>query len=66
MQSIPWRRSAKLFADAALEESAPPSPRVTLLENQHKNWDGDESVEDAVLRMLVDTHKHKPLRTGAI
>ncbi|KAJ2915602.1 hypothetical protein MD484_g4799, partial [Candolleomyces efflorescens] len=34
------------------------------LQFQHPNWTGDESTEDAVLRMLVD--KYKPLRTGKI
>jgi len=61
--------SAKLFADAAQEEaearSHPRSPsRITLLESQHENWTGDESTQDAVLRMLVD--KYKPLRSGSI
>ena len=61
--------SAKLFADAAREEaevrSQPRSPsHLTLLESQHENWTGDESTQDAVLRMLVD--KYKPLRSGSI
>jgi hypothetical protein len=61
--------SAKLFADAAREEaeraSAPRQPtQIPHLENQHKNWDGEESIQDAVLRMLVD--KYKPLRHGTI
>ncbi|RXW23108.1 hypothetical protein EST38_g2735 [Candolleomyces aberdarensis] len=34
------------------------------LQFQHPNWTGDESTEDAVLRMLVD--KYKPLGTGKI
>ncbi|KDQ15415.1 hypothetical protein BOTBODRAFT_65492 [Botryobasidium botryosum FD-172 SS1] len=62
------RASTKLFADAALEENNPEnqvsgsnSPQEL---QQHKNWTGDESVGDAVLRMLVD--KYKPLRTGTI
>jgi DnaJ homolog subfamily C member 28 len=55
--------SAKLFADAAREEAETPS-RITLLETQHENWTGDESTQDAVLRMLVD--KYKPLRSGSI
>jgi len=29
-----------------------------------RNWDGDEPIADAVLRMLVD--KYKPLRSGTI
>ncbi|KAF7969924.1 hypothetical protein HWV62_25526 [Athelia sp. TMB] len=59
--------SARLFADAAREEAAPPpppSPRLAQLEKAHKDWDGDEPLEHAVLRMLVD--KHKPLRTGTV
>jgi hypothetical protein len=60
------RASSKLFADAEHEERAAP-PRTTTLvrmEPEHPNWTGDESIEDAVLRMLVD--KCKPLRTGTI
>ncbi|KIM36074.1 hypothetical protein M413DRAFT_78715 [Hebeloma cylindrosporum] len=60
--------SAKLFADAAKEEADPEpsrkSSRLTILEQEHENWTGDENIKDAVLRMLVD--KYKPLRTGAI
>ncbi|KAF9480164.1 hypothetical protein BDN70DRAFT_805663 [Pholiota conissans] len=59
--------SAKLFADAAheeAEEKAKMSQRLSVLEQQYPNWDGDESIKDAVLRMLVD--KYKPLRTGTI
>ncbi|EGO02284.1 hypothetical protein SERLA73DRAFT_178144 [Serpula lacrymans var. lacrymans S7.3] len=63
--------SAKLFADAAreeAEEAESPSPKrpsnITLLENQNENWTGEESMQDAVLRMLVD--KYKPLRGGPI
>ena len=60
--------SAKLFADAAKEEADSEttlkSSRLTFLEQEHENWTGDESIKDAVLRMLVD--KYKPLRTGAI
>lgn len=59
--------SSKLFADAAREEAEeeqPKSSRLTVLENQEDNWTGDESVRDAVLRMLVD--KYKPLRSGPI
>jgi hypothetical protein len=62
--------SAKLFADAALEEAeehviqSQRRSRLPFLENQHVNWDGEERVEDAVLRMLVD--KYKPLRGGTI
>jgi hypothetical protein len=61
--------SAKLFTDAAREEAEAQSQprnssRITLLENQHENWEGDESTQDVVLRMLVD--KYKPLRSGSI
>ncbi|KAF9463071.1 hypothetical protein BDZ94DRAFT_1259997 [Collybia nuda] len=61
--------SDKLFRDAAREEaeasSQPrPSTRIPYLENQHENWTGEESMQDAVLRMLVD--KYKPLRSGSI
>ncbi|KAF4573497.1 hypothetical protein EYR36_008015 [Pleurotus pulmonarius] len=60
--------SAKLFADAEKEESSSnqvkKSQRLQLLESQGENWTGDERVQDAVLRMLVD--KYKPLRTGTI
>lgn len=60
--------SAKLFADAEKEESSSnqveKSSRLQLLESQEENWTGDERVQDAVLRMLVD--KYKPLRTGTI
>ncbi|KJA29573.1 hypothetical protein HYPSUDRAFT_60431 [Hypholoma sublateritium FD-334 SS-4] len=61
--------SAKLFADAEKEESQEVSDvaklsRLSRVEQHHPNWDGDERIEDAVLRMLVD--KYKPLRTGTI
>ena len=62
--------SAKLFADAAQEEAeehaneSQRKSRLSFLENQHANWDGEERVEDTVLRMLVD--KYKPLRGGTI
>lgn len=61
--------SDKLLADAAREEaeqaSAPQqSSKIPFLEAQNENWTGDERVQDAVLRMLVD--KYKPLRSGAI
>ncbi|KAG5649894.1 hypothetical protein H0H81_001627 [Sphagnurus paluster] len=61
--------SDKLFADAVLEESnssesSKKSSRLTVLENEHENWDGEERMQDAVLRMLID--KYKPLRTGTI
>ena len=35
-----------------------------LTRQADKNWDGDEPIADAVLRMLVD--KYKPLRSGTV
>ncbi|KZT06443.1 uncharacterized protein LAESUDRAFT_653321 [Laetiporus sulphureus 93-53] len=63
------RASSKLFEDAAREEAEerkhPPCPsQVSILEGQNENWTGEESIQDAVLRMLVD--KYKPLRSGPI
>ncbi|TFY53963.1 hypothetical protein EVJ58_g9146 [Rhodofomes roseus] len=63
------RASSKLLEDAAREEAEearrPMRPsRAQILEDQNQNWTGDESVQDAVLRMLVD--KYKPLRSGPI
>ncbi|KAH8834371.1 hypothetical protein DL96DRAFT_1580345 [Flagelloscypha sp. PMI_526] len=62
--------SAKLFLDAESEETpeaerlrSMKSSALAALEAEH-NWDGDERMEDAVLRMLVD--KYKPLRSGSI
>src|ERR1700691_1610178 len=59
------RASSKLFADAEREhvDREGTSPRPTVLPN-HPNWTGEESIEDTVLRMLVD--KYKPLRTGTV
>lgn len=55
--------SAKLFADALEEESlGKGNSRDHLVHSQGPIWTGDESQQDAVLRMLVD--KYKPLRTG--
>ncbi|KAG9030775.1 hypothetical protein FRB95_003534 [Tulasnella sp. JGI-2019a] len=63
--------SAKLFADATAEGSgtttsglSPSGLKTIQAATQEPNWDGDERMEDAVLRMLVD--KYKPLRTGVI
>ncbi|KAF9238797.1 hypothetical protein BU15DRAFT_47243 [Melanogaster broomeanus] len=65
--------SAKLFADAAREEAEEAKAtaadeasisKLTQLESQQQNWTGEESLQDAVLRMLVD--KYRPLRTGPI
>lgn len=63
------RASSKLFDDAAKEESAEReaqvrSSRVDALYSKHENWTGEELMQDAVLRMLVD--KYKPLRSGSI
>jgi hypothetical protein len=57
------RASAKLFADAAHEEASSPRERAPprgAFAGPDEPWTGDERVQDAVLRMLVD--KHKPLR----
>ena len=61
--------SSKLFDDAAREEAeeaevARKSSVISILEQQNENWTGDEPVEHAVLRMLVD--KYKPLRGGPV
>ncbi|KIY66689.1 hypothetical protein CYLTODRAFT_444493 [Cylindrobasidium torrendii FP15055 ss-10] len=59
--------SEKLFADAAKEENEEELPSksqlLSILERKDENWTGEESMQDAVLRMLVD--KYKPARTGA-
>jgi hypothetical protein len=70
---VDHRASSKLFADAEHEHSEGTGV-VTATQtrtgihrgttSEHPNWTGDESIEDAVLRMLVD--KYKPLRTGTI
>ncbi|KAH7343758.1 hypothetical protein B0J17DRAFT_643836 [Rhizoctonia solani] len=70
-----WRRrnehqsaSAKLFADAEAEERETKrrsnTSRADIIRQNQENWDGEERIQDAVLRMLVD--KYKPLRTGQI
>lgn len=62
--------SSKLFEDAAREEAeeqqaaAHKSSKLSALESQRENWDGDEPIQHAVLRMLVD--KYKPMRSGPI
>ncbi|KAG9118812.1 hypothetical protein FRC07_006490 [Ceratobasidium sp. 392] len=61
--------SVKLFADAEAEEREQADRRskpsqADILMSKHENWDGDERVQDTVLRMLMD--KYKPLRTGQI
>jgi DnaJ homolog subfamily C member 28 len=69
-QDIP-RASDKLFADAAREDAElaanpPRTPKLPLdaVNGGYANWTGEESMEDAVLRMLVD--KYKPMRTGTV
>ncbi|KAJ8462937.1 hypothetical protein ONZ51_g10586 [Trametes cubensis] len=61
--------SSKLFEDAAREEAeeevaAQRSSTLSMLESQQENWTGDEPIQHAVLRMLVD--KYKPMRSGPI
>ncbi|KAG1833547.1 hypothetical protein EV424DRAFT_1479781 [Suillus variegatus] len=64
------RASEKLFADAEreeAEEAQSPKPNISnipQLQSQDENWTGEESIRDAVLRMLVD--KYKPMRSGPI
>ena len=65
--NVDHRASSKLFADAEQEERQEVTPARTALSGttlDPPNWTGDERVEDAVLRMLVD--KYKPLRSGTI
>ncbi|KAH9048932.1 hypothetical protein EDB84DRAFT_22958 [Lactarius hengduanensis] len=62
--NVDHRASSKLFADAD-REGTPPRPTVLpRTAPEHPNWTGEERIEDAVLRMLVD--KYKPLRTGTV
>src|SRR5437879_5085868 len=64
--------SAKLFADAEQEETEEtriPTGQTSIskipqLQSQNENWTGEESLQDAVLRMLID--KYKPMRLGPI
>ncbi|KAH9973004.1 hypothetical protein BGW80DRAFT_1310992 [Lactifluus volemus] len=66
--------SSKLFSDAEREEPTTGERRASVggggalpgsrVVPEHPNWTGDERIQDAVLRMLVD--KYKPLRTGTI
>ncbi|KAF5364139.1 hypothetical protein D9756_000143 [Leucocoprinus leucothites] len=65
------RASDQLFADAEREESEKASEsqnaksqNLNVLEQQHENWTGEERIQDAVLRMLID--KYKPLRGSSI
>lgn len=62
--SVDHRASSKLFTDAEREEIAPSRSTLPRTAPKHANWTGEESIEDAVLRMLVD--KYKPLRTGTV
>ena len=64
--------SAKLFEDAKREEQEEEraierrqkTANALLTRQADRNWDGEEPIADAVLRMLVD--RYKPLRSGAI
>jgi len=64
--------SAKLFEDAKREEQEEKqtierrqqTTNALLTRQADRNWDGEEPIADAVLRMLVD--KYKPLRSGTI
>jgi DnaJ family protein C protein 28 len=60
--------SDKLFADAEIEENDSElrmmKEKLEQRLKQEQNWDGEENMQDTVLRMLVD--KHKPLRSGPI
>jgi DnaJ family protein C protein 28 len=64
--------SGKLFEDAKREEQEEKETtkrreqtlNALLTRQGGRNWDGEEPVADAVLRMLVD--KYKPLRSGTI
>ena len=65
--------SAKLFEDAEREEleaeeavarQANLNHQLVQLNAEQENWTGEESVKDAVLRMLVD--KYKPLRGSTV
>jgi hypothetical protein len=66
--NVDHRASSKLFVDAEHEERTGVTPTRTGIPrgttSEPPNWTGDERIEDAVLRMLVD--KYKPLRTGTI
>ena len=62
--SVDHRASSKLFTDAVREEATPSRPTLPRIAPEHANWTGEESIEDAVLRMLID--KYKPLRTGTV
>ncbi|KAK0443877.1 uncharacterized protein EV420DRAFT_1622809 [Desarmillaria tabescens] len=63
-----WRKSRTLTKEfhAVCDRCKGWSLRKTraTTANEHANWTGDESIQDAVLRMLVD--KYKPLRSGTL
>ena len=71
-RNVDHSTSSKLWEDALREEAEEESNAVksqqkstpSLLAAQNQNWDGEESIQDAVLRMLVD--KYKPLRGPAV
>ena len=60
--------SDKLLADAAQEEgrddnaASPKESEASKLTSQYQNWADEESMQDAILRMLVD--EYKPLHSG--
>ncbi|WFD27309.1 hypothetical protein MNAN1_002305 [Malassezia nana] len=56
------RASEQLFRDAEKEESVAQQNRNKMPNIDDPIWTGEERLEDAVLRMLMD--KYKPLRSG--
>lgn len=60
-EALPIQHSKTQEADGQVKQS---SQRRSQLLLQHSNWDGEESMQDAVLRMLVD--KYRPLRGETI
>ena len=68
--SVYHRASSKLFADAEREEAVDlegTPTRLTLLPKtapKHTNWMGEESIEDAVLRILIDKYNQLHTRTA--
>ena len=63
-ETVDHSASSKLWEDAMREEAEEVKNESSSLPqqllSQEENWTGEESVRDAVLRMLVD--KYKPLR----
>ena len=57
------RASDQLFRDAVKEEKILQQKQRRASPGEDPVWTGDERLEDAVLRMLMD--KYKPLRSGA-